>query len=117
MPIKCHFCENNTHPYNDVLCERFFITVDEAISLLDYSADDVHVFIANGMGMLIGCDWQIPEIINLLENAKHIEIAGGVARSMKHAICVHINNDDQENRFLASNEDKLIAFEEIHRVK
>jgi len=120
MPVECHFCRDKTHGGEEEVCQRFFISPEEALGLLDYSANDVHVFIANGMGMIVGCDWSTSEIKKLLENPKHhIEIAdpAGVARSMKHGISVDINGNPQDNRFLCTDEDKLKEFENSYMSK
>lgn len=114
MPVECHFCRDGTHNGDPEPCERLFISPEEALGLLDYSANDVHVFIANGMGMIVGCDWSTENIKELLHNSKHhIEIADpdGMARSMKHGISVDINGNAQDNRFLCTDEDKLKEFE------
>lgn len=123
MPAKCHWCETNTHSDHDKedypVCSRLFLTPEEVYKLVEYNKDDdtVHVFIANGMGIIIGADWGFHEFKNLIEKeAITIEVANreGVARSMKHGIAVTINNNQQDNHFIATNEDALRAFEELY---
>lgn len=122
MPAKCPFCETNTHSDHDKkeypVCSRLFLTPEETYKLVQYNKDDdtVHVFIANGMGMIVGADWGCHEFKELIENALMIEIADpkGMARSMKHGISVSINKDAQDNRFIETNEEALKSFEEIH---
>jgi hypothetical protein len=94
---------------------REFLTVDEALSVLDYSSDDVHCFISNGMA-LIGGDWSTKEVKDYMENAIAIEIAkpDGMARNMKHGLCVWGNENMQDCRFFQTDEDKLRAWEALH---
>lgn len=117
MPAKCRFCENNTHSGDDPVCERLFLTPPEAYDMLVIDNDNVHVFIATGMGVIVGADWSVDSIKDLLSKSPGIEIADpeGIARAMKHGVCVAINDNAQENHFLQAHEDKLKAFEEVYR--
>lgn len=72
--------------------ERTFITKEKALEYIGNN-DYVHVFL-NNSAMLIGADWSIKEIKNLLDKAKTIEIGGETCRRMKHGIVV-----DYEDRF------------------
>lgn len=115
MPVKCHYCETKTHDDNELECIRNFLTPDEALSVIDISADDVHVFSNNAMGMLIGCDWSLESIKDLFENrALYIERCdpNGYARAMKHGICVVEKNN--QRWFIATNEDNLKTYEQQH---
>lgn len=116
MPAPCRFCVANNHaPLPDGSnppCERDFLTTHEALALLDYTSDDVHCFISNGR-VLIGGDWSKEEIKNYMDNSLAIEIAvtDGMARGMKHGICVWPNENPQDCRFFQTNEEKLRAYE------
>ena len=118
MPAKCPYCETKTHNDEDKdkfpECIRNFLTADEALSVIDISADDVHVFM-NPNGMLIGADWSLGEIKNLINRCYYIERCApdGMARKMNHGISI-VTPQDKERYFIATNEDNLKAYEEKH---
>lgn len=87
--------------------ERLIITADEAISLLP-SGKYVHNFAQGGMA-LIGCDYSRADAEKALRGASEIEIAGDMARGMKHPIACW--ESDNRVTFFAADMDKLDAFE------
>lgn len=87
--------------------ERLIITADEAISLLP-DGEHIHNFMQGGMA-LIGCDYDRDDAEAALRKASEIEIAGFMARSMKHPIACWEN--DRKVSFFAADMDKLEAFE------
>lgn len=71
--------------------EREFITKEKALEMIG-EKEEVHVF-RNPSGMLIGADWPMKEIRELLDNAKTIEIGGASCRSMGHPLVVQAKGE------------------------
>lgn len=113
MPVPCRFCETKTHDVNDGPCMRVFISPSEALSLI---ANTYHVFMSNGL-MIVGMDWDKESITELLES-HDIEICdpNGMSRKMKHGIVALDKENEFNNKFIETNEEKLSAFEKLHRV-
>lgn len=55
----------------------------------------IHTFMNPG-GMLLGADWGLAAIVELIENAKRISIGGEMCRGMGHGIAV----EQQDGRFI-----------------
>ena len=87
--------------------DRLVITADEAISLLP-EGEYVHNFMQGGMA-LIGCDYERAEAESALRTAIEIEIAGSMARSMKHPIACWKTNKSVS--FFEADMKRLEAFE------
>lgn len=81
------------------------ITADQAVDLLP-DGDDVHTFRGGGF-MVIGCDWRRASIIEALRSAPAIQLAGDVARGMRHGMVI----DDGGLLFISTDEQKLAALE------
>ncbi len=67
--------------------DRIFLTVQEALDLLD-DGEEVHSFASPAGGMLLGADWSRAEAIAAIENAKTREVAGPAAQGMKHGLAI-----------------------------
>lgn len=65
--------------------EREFITKDRALELIG-DRETVHVFLNPSASMLIGADWSLGDIKNILDKAETIEIGGEQCKAMKHPI-------------------------------
>lgn len=93
--------------------QRIFLTKDEALSLCAFSDDDtVHTFRQSGFGF-IGCDLSKRELIEKMDEAEFMEIAGPYVCSMKHGIALVPKNAQWQSDiiFLETDMDKLKAFE------
>jgi hypothetical protein len=86
--------------------EKVIITPEEAESLL-VAGPLVHNFMV-GPAMLLGCDYKRADAIEALKKATEIEIAGPIAKDMKHPIAVR--QGDQVS-FFEADMDKVAAFE------
>lgn len=119
MPIKCHWCETNTHSDIDKEqypeCKRVFLTKNEAWAIIgeDKVKNEYHIFLNPRENLLIGTDLPRDEIKDLIQRSKHIELcdAKGEARRMKHGICVYV---DSKSIFMETSETMLKAFEELY---
>lgn len=93
--------------------QRIFLTRDEALSLCAFSDDGtIHTFRQSGFGF-IGCDLPKRELVEKMDKAEFMEIAGPHMCSMKHGIAL-VPKDAQwqsEIIFLETDMDKLKAFE------
>lgn len=93
--------------------KRIFLTKDEVLSLCAFSDDDtVHTFRNGGFG-LVGCDLPRRKLIEKMNTAEFMEIAGPFMYSMNHGIAL-VPKDTQwqsEIVFLETDMDKLKAFE------
>ncbi len=112
MPAKCYFCVNELHHADPENCTRLMVTPEEALSFM---VEPYHSFVSCGLGLL-GCDSSLELIEDLLKNAKYIEIActDGVARAMKHGLCVHLDGVDY---FYEADEELLKSYEEKYLEK
>lgn len=87
--------------------DKIILTAAEAESLLA-DGDEIHNFINPQDSVLVGCDYERAHAIAGLRAAKRIELAGEIARSMKHPIAVW---DDLGVSFFEADMDKVAAFE------
>ncbi|MCP4307302.1 MAG: hypothetical protein GY788_21020 [bacterium] len=84
--------------------ERVWLTPDEAIGCLP-DTPRVHTFM-NGSGMLIGADWDREQAEAQFRESGEVEVAGGSARAMGHAL---FPVGAYGRLFVAHDEDKLVA--------
>ncbi len=107
MTIKCRFCETNTHDDPGYKCDRVFLTLEEALLVM---AKTYHNFVQGPLNTLIGCDYSLDEVKELLSNAEGIEITDptGVARKMNHGIAVQVR---KKQYFFETDEEKLQELE------
>lgn len=93
--------------------KRIFLTKNEVLSLCAFSDDDtVHTFRNGGFG-LVGCDLPRRKLIEKMNTAEFMEIAGPFMYSMNHGIAL-VPKDAQwqsEIVFLETDMDKLKTFE------
>lgn len=69
--------------------ERIVLTKKQALSMLG-DGDHVHTFRNPGLGMMIGCDWSLENIISAIED-NDCELGGPMCQSMNHGLIVHID--------------------------
>ena len=81
------------------------LTPGEAMSVIA-PGDQVHCFANNAVGMLIGADWDRDDVQEAMDAAKNIQIAGGMARRMKHGVVL-----PDKRLFFATDESALAALE------
>ncbi len=118
MPAKCYYCETNTHPTDDEgPCIRDFVTPKEALAIIEgmkLKKDEYHVYSNPKENMLIGIDFPRNQIVDLLEDSKHIEICDpqGHARKIKHGLC--ITRKSNEKLFIETDEEALKCYEELY---
>lgn len=72
--------------------EKKFLTKEQALDCLIIKDKQVHNFIAAPFG-IVGADWNIEEVKQCLEEAKHIEIGGEQCRKIGHGVAVICKND------------------------
>jgi hypothetical protein len=77
---------------------REFISVEKALKLIGRKKT-VHVFLNPRVDVLIGADWPMDDIKNLLSSAETIEIGGEHCVRMGHSVVV---TKDREHYFLES---------------
>lgn len=65
--------------------ERVFLTVEQAMELLDLTDGYVHTFLNPGPGMLVGCDWSTEQARQCFEK-NGVELAGAGATDMGHGL-------------------------------
>lgn len=89
-----------------------YLNAEEAIALLPES-EIIHTFYSTGI-CLVGCDWDRADILQKLTEVDRIEIAGELARSMKHGLAAYNNGARLEDvLFIETDKAKLDAFELI----
>lgn len=89
--------------------DKRMITPNEAIAILN-DDERIHTF-RNSAGMLIGADHDRDKLIDRIKNnPDSLEIAGDMARGMKHGLLMV---DDVGNLFIETNEIKLNAFDPL----
>lgn len=88
--------------------DKVILTAAEAESLLADGDDTIHNFINPRDSLLVGCDYERADAIADIRAAKRIELAGEIARSMRHPIAVW---DDLGVSFFEADMDKVAAFE------
>ena len=90
---------------------RRYITADEAISLLP-DKSEIHTFI-NTPRTLLGADWSREDVIERINTADKIEIAGEQARSMGHGLAVYDDSAKYQSDilFVETDKDKLDKFD------
>jgi len=94
--------------------KRIFLTKDQAFALCAFSDDDtVHTFRQEGFG-LFGCDLSKRELVEKMDKAEFIEIAGPYMYSMKHGIALVPKEAQWQSEiiFLETDMDKLKSFEQ-----
>ena len=89
-----------------------YLNAEEAIALLPES-EFIHTFYSIGM-CLVGGDWDRADILQKLTEVDRIEIAGDLARSMKHGLAAYNNGARLEDvLFIETEKAKLDAFDPI----
>ena len=66
--------------------EREIVTKERALKMLP-DKDDIHTFRGSGAA-LFGCDWPRKKIVEAIESHE-VELSGGTATRMGHAMCLH----------------------------
>ncbi len=67
--------------------ERTILTREEALSVLDVKGDQVHCFANSAPGVMIGADWDVPDVASLFERFE-VELAGEAATAIDHGVVV-----------------------------
>jgi hypothetical protein len=106
MPVPCPYCETNTHDGNVDICDRVFISMEEAKSIIHKRG---HV-ISQAGNILLGANYGWNQVCDVLAAADYIEICDpkGTARKMKHGIAAKRN---KELLFIETIENKLKKLE------
>ena len=68
--------------------DKFVLSADEAISLLNDDVEYVHNYVQRGM-MFLGCDFERDSAIEAFKAAELIELGGPSCKAMRHPIVVH----------------------------
>lgn len=89
--------------------EPRFLTTQEAINLLN-DDERIHTF-RNPAGILLGCDNDRSRILEIINEAKTIQIGGAGCRNLKHALVIEERNGSM--LFVETNQDKLNEFDPI----
>ena len=89
--------------------EPKFLNKEEAITLLN-NDERIHTF-RNPAGILLGCDNDRSVILDIINNAKSLQIGGSGCRNLKHALVVEERNGNM--LFVATDEQKLNEIDPI----
>lgn len=95
--------------------EKQLITAQQAMGALNFRRRFVHTFVQAGP-LLIGANWGKSAVKAEMERALHIEIAGGNARGMGHAIVI-VRPEPQPPVFLEHDEKRLVKLEQEEKGK
>ncbi len=87
--------------------KRIFITPQEAGECLIVKDNQVHNFIQAGFG-LVGADWDVQDVAELLDEATSIEIGGEQCRKLGHGL---VAIKEGEAYFFEADNDKLNELE------
>lgn len=88
------------------MSDRVFLSYEDAVALLP-DGDYIHTMTNPGMNMIVGCDWQRADVLQLLKTGKP-ELAGRMASGMGHGIVcfrkVHDNGDLSDPIYIKTNQ-------------
>ncbi len=88
--------------------DKVILTPEEAEALLP-EGKYIHNFANPGVGMMIGCDYERPDAIKALRDAKQLELGGEQSKGLKHPIvCWHT---EKRLTFFEADMAKVEAFE------
>lgn len=65
--------------------DRELLTYDQAVALLN-DGEDIHVFSNPAGGVLVGSDFSRAKVLEILKEAKEIEVGGEACVRMKHGL-------------------------------
>ncbi len=89
--------------------ELKFLNKEEAISLLK-NDEIIHTF-RNPAGILLGCDNDRSTILEMINNAKSLQIGGSGCRNSKHALVLEERNGNM--LFVETDEQKVNEIDPI----
>jgi hypothetical protein len=126
MPAKCPWCETNTHEWfeGEEECDRDFLnflTKQEAKELIfgDKPKIEYHVFVNPKFNMLVGADWSLESLSEMIDDAFSIELTDphGEARRMNHGIAIEKRENSKVGArmyFVETDKERLLAYEKLH---
>lgn len=76
---------------NDEPCQ---LTVEQAISILDPEAEEIHAFRNPMTGIMVGSDWPRATLLKAIRAAVRLEIGGVQCCAMNHGLVVWTEKDN-----------------------